>query len=79
MRQKRLLWKLFPVNLLITVIALIALTVYALNSLHKFFVAESLTDLKSRALLVEEEVRNLLSQNKMDQLNDFCRRQGQKA
>ena len=79
MKRRRLLWKLFPVHLLITVIALIALTVFASNSLHKFFVAESLADLESRALLVENEVRDLLAENKLDQLNDFCKRLGQKA
>lgn len=79
MRRKRLFWKLFPVHLLITVIALIALTVFASHSLHKFFVAESLADLEARALLVENEVRNLLAENKLDQLNEFCKRLGQKA
>jgi two-component system phosphate regulon sensor histidine kinase PhoR len=79
MRRKRLVWKLFPVNLLITVVALISLTVYSSNFLHRFFVAEAIADLQARALLVEDEVRNLLSQNKLDQLNDLCRRQGQKA
>jgi two-component system phosphate regulon sensor histidine kinase PhoR len=79
MRQKRLFWKLFPIQLLITVIALIALTVFALNSLHKYFVAESLADLEARALLVEDEVRILLAENKLDQLNEFCKRLGQRA
>jgi len=79
MRRKRLFWKLYPVHLLITVIALIALSIYASNSLHKFFVAESFTDLEARAFLVENEVKNLLAENKLDQLNDFCKRLGQKA
>ena len=79
MRRKRLFWKLYPVHLLITVIALIALSIYASNSLHKFFVAESIADLEARAFLVENEVKNLLAENKLDQLNDFCKLLGQKA
>jgi two-component system phosphate regulon sensor histidine kinase PhoR len=79
MQRKRLFWKLFPVHLLITVIALIALSIYAANSLHKFFVSESLADLEARALLVEDEVEALLFQNKLGQLNDLCKRLGQKS
>ena len=79
MQRKRLLWKLFPVHLLITVLALIALSIYASNSLHKFFLNESLADLKARAFLVEDEVKNLLSENRLDQLNNFCKRLGKKT
>ena len=79
MKRTRLLWKLFPVHLLITVVALIALSVYASNSLHKFFLAESFADLEARALLVEDEIRDLFFQNELEQLNDLCKRLGQKA
>jgi len=79
MKRKRLLWKLFPVHLLITVVALIALSVYASNSLHKFFLNESLADLEARALLVEDQIKDLLFQNKLDQLNDLCKQLGKKA
>ena len=79
MQHKRLLWKLFPVHILITVAALIALSIFAANSLHNFFVSESLADLEARALLVENEVKGLLLRSKLDQLNDLCKRLGKKA
>ncbi|MEJ2214780.1 MAG: histidine kinase dimerization/phospho-acceptor domain-containing protein [Gammaproteobacteria bacterium] len=79
MKRKRLLWKLFPVHLLITVVALIALSVYASNSLHKFFLNESFADLEARALMVEDEIKELLFQGKLDQLNDLCKQLGGKA
>ncbi|MFC1837456.1 ATP-binding protein [Thermodesulfobacteriota bacterium] len=40
---------------------------------------ESFADLEARAFLVEDEVKKLLSENKLDQLNDFCKQRGQRA
>ena len=79
MKRTRLLWKLFPVHLLITLLALIALSVYTSNSLHKFFLNESFADLEARALLVEDEIKDLLFQGKMEQLNDLCKKLGEKS
>ncbi len=65
--------------MLITVFALIALSIYASHSLHRFYVNESFTDLEARAMLVENEVKTLLYQNKTGQLGDLCKQLGQKS
>lgn len=56
MKQKRILWQLFPTYLLITFTAILAVGGYALTSLRDFYYDRIAEDLKTRALLVERQV-----------------------
>ena len=62
MNQRRLLWYLFPSYLIITIIALIAATIYAYYLLSKNYIEVISSDLESNAKIVETQVReNLLN------------------
>jgi two-component system phosphate regulon sensor histidine kinase PhoR len=60
MNQRRLLWYLFPSYLIITIIALIAATVYAYYLLSKNYIEVISNDLKGKAQIVENQVRDYL-------------------
>jgi len=61
MARKRLIWRLFPSYLLITLISLLAVTWYASRSWRQFYLAQTAGDLETRARLVETHLRGKLA------------------
>lgn len=59
MARKRLLWQLFPSYLLITVVALIAVTWYTSHTLRNFYLDQTRTDLRALAYLFERRLADL--------------------
>ncbi|KAF5431343.1 two-component system, OmpR family, phosphate regulon sensor histidine kinase PhoR, partial [Candidatus Methanophagaceae archaeon] len=60
MDQRRLLWYLFPSYLIITIIALVAATLYAYYLLSINYIEVISSDLKGKAQIVENQVREHL-------------------
>ncbi|MBD3348433.1 MAG: HAMP domain-containing protein [Candidatus Eisenbacteria bacterium] len=54
MRRRRLLWHLFPGYLLITVVAVVAVSVYSGLSLRHFYYQQTISTLEARASLLAE-------------------------
>ncbi|MBD3266013.1 HAMP domain-containing protein, partial [bacterium] len=73
MQRKRLLWQIFPSYLLITLLALLAITWYASTSLRKFFYSQTEQDLLARAKLVIELTQNLNPQEDRQEVESICR------
>jgi two-component system phosphate regulon sensor histidine kinase PhoR len=61
MRRRKLLWHLFPSYLLITIIAVAAVSVYSYVTLSRFYLDETETALTARAGLLEERMRSLVA------------------
>jgi len=79
MRFKKLVWHIFPANLLITVGSLLAILWYSSFALDQFYINWLATDLENRAYFLEEQVSDLISNNSLEELNTFCRRIGRKT
>ncbi|MBN2565753.1 MAG: PAS domain-containing protein [Candidatus Eisenbacteria bacterium] len=60
MRRRKLLWHLFPSYLLITIIAVAAVSLYAYLALRDFYLEETATALTARARLLAERSRPLI-------------------
>jgi two-component system, OmpR family, phosphate regulon sensor histidine kinase PhoR len=75
-KRKRLLWLLFPSYLVITFIALVAVTVYASSAMRQFYLDQIAEDLASRARLLEPTVVSYLSGGETGALNRFVNRVG---
>ena len=60
-KRKRLLWKLFPSYLLITLLSLIAVSWYALSFTRQFYLERTQVDLEVSGRLLEKQVIPLLS------------------
>jgi len=56
MRRQKLIWHLFPLFLLVTLVTLAAVTWYSVRSWHSFFLEQTAQDLTARALLVENRI-----------------------
>jgi len=76
MKKRRLLWQLFPSYLLITVIALAAVSGFASNTVRKFFLERTAEDLRARARLVEGHVAPYLSPLDQARVNRVCTEAG---
>jgi two-component system phosphate regulon sensor histidine kinase PhoR len=72
-RKKRLLWHLYPSFLLITIISLGAVTWYASRSLRHFFLEQTASDLKTRALLFENQILKSLDPLNEKEIDMLCK------
>ncbi|MDP2898824.1 MAG: hypothetical protein Q8Q12_19985, partial [bacterium] len=55
MRRRRLLWQIFPSFVLVTLLSLLAVTLYSSKSLRGFYDEQKETDLKARAYLIRDQ------------------------
>ena len=73
---KRLLWRLFPSYLLITLISLLAASWYASEAMRHFFLDQTAADLKARAALLEKQIQGLLSPLHAETIDAICKEAG---
>ena len=78
-KRKRLIWRLFPSFLVLTLLSLIAVSWYATSSLRTFYIDHTAADLKARAHLVEEQIRQYLSPPEPAIVDAFCKEAGKLA
>jgi two-component system, OmpR family, phosphate regulon sensor histidine kinase PhoR len=74
--NRRLIWQLYPSQLIITLAALLAVTLYATSSIRVFQVQQIESALEARAHLVRGQVLDLLNAGDIDGLRAFCREAG---
>ena len=75
-KRKRLLWRLFPSYLLITLISLLAASWYSSEAMRQFFLEQTATDLKARAALLERQIKGLLSPLRSETIDAICKEAG---
>jgi len=75
-KKKRLIWQIYPSYLLITLVALLAVSFYASNSLHHFAVQQIRDDLVQRARIIETQVRPHLFPPDPDKLDAVSKKIG---
>jgi two-component system, OmpR family, phosphate regulon sensor histidine kinase PhoR len=78
MKTRRLLWQLYPANLLITLGAIILITWFGSTTVRDFFFGQVQSDLEARAYMVAPHV-SLLSLSSAGELQNFCRQAGRQA
>jgi two-component system phosphate regulon sensor histidine kinase PhoR len=79
MKHRKLFWHILPANLIVTIAALVAVTLYSETALRQFYITSLTADLTSRANLIVPQVTNLLISANETKLNNLCRRIGQKS
>jgi len=75
-KRKKIFWQLFLSFLLITLLSLMAVSWYASDSLRQFFLKQTTTDLKTRAMLLQEQIVRYLSPPDAAALDWFCKKNG---
>jgi two-component system, OmpR family, phosphate regulon sensor histidine kinase PhoR len=79
MLQKRLIWQIFPANLVTILVAIISVTCYASTTLRGFYLDEAANDLTARALLIKTRLEKLLNEPDTQELRSFCVRMGRES
>ncbi|MCJ7601750.1 MAG: cell wall metabolism sensor histidine kinase WalK, partial [Desulfobulbaceae bacterium] len=79
MNHKKLIWQIFPPNLLITLMAMLAVSWYGSAALQKFYIEQLSSGLQARAYLIRERVSQLMADGRLDDLREFCRKSGREA
>lgn len=79
MRRKRLLWQIYPSYLLITAVSLIAVSWYAYHSLQEFYEDQIVSDMQSRAALVERAIASRLIEGDNSGVDALCKELGTKS
>ena len=75
-KRRRLLWRLFPSYLLITLISLLAVSWYASEAMRQFFLDQTATDLKARAALLEKQITSFLAPLDAEAIDSICKEAG---
>jgi len=76
-RRKRLLWQLYPSYLLVTVLALLVVTLYASDATRRFFRAQTEQVLESRVRVLGRDMANGLLPAAPAKIDAFCKEVGQ--
>ena len=76
MRRKRLLWQLYPYFLLISLLSILVASWYAAQSMHRFYVEQTATDLETRAKLTQNEFMPLLVSEDRSSIDQLCKHLG---
>lgn len=77
MGRRRLLWKLYPSYLLVTLLALLAITWYASDATRRFFHRQTTQVLEARARVLGRTMVQRLALTHTDEIDAFCKEMGQ--
>ena len=76
-KKKRLLWQLYPSYLLITLISLLAVSLFASSAFRQFFLERTAANLKSRAHLLEKQIEYFISPLDEMSVDSICKAVGE--
>jgi len=79
MKKKKLIWQLFPTYLLVTLLALVTITVSYSREMKKFFLDHTAAELTSRAYLILPQLKNLLAARDYSAINQTVNTQAKYA
>jgi two-component system phosphate regulon sensor histidine kinase PhoR len=74
--KKKLIWQLYPWFLMVTLMALFAVTWYTSNSLRSFLHKQIRTDLQNQGLLLKKQITRGLMQGDLAGIERFCKESG---
>jgi two-component system, OmpR family, phosphate regulon sensor histidine kinase PhoR len=73
MPRRRLIWRLFPSYLLVTLLFLLAFTWYITTSWRQFYLAQTTSDLQTRALLVRTYLQGRFASENGAAIDRICK------
>jgi len=78
-KPKKLLWQIFPANVLTILVAILALSWYGASSFQLFYLADTEADLEARAILIKPQVIDYVRGGAISELRDYCIQAGRES
>lgn len=78
-KKRRLLWRLFPSYLLVTVLSLISVAWFASNFVSKLYLDQTVADLKTKALFFQNSISDHLEPLNQEAIDQACKKIGPPA
>lgn len=78
-KSKKLVWQIFPGNVLTILAAILMISWYGTSSLREFYLHETEIDLEARANLVSSKASDYLRYDKIEELRDYCIQAGRES
>lgn len=78
-KPQRLVWQIFPANVLTLLVAIVAVCWYGATSLQEFHLQEKEDDLEARANLIGFQVKEYLREDRISGLREYCIRAGRSS
>jgi two-component system, OmpR family, phosphate regulon sensor histidine kinase PhoR len=72
MREPKLIWQLFIINIIILLGAMLAVAWYGTYSLKNFYVNQMTNNLKTQSDLIKPQIEQLIIQENFHTLKDYC-------
>ncbi|MCF6266844.1 MAG: ATP-binding protein [Desulfuromusa sp.] len=79
LKQRRLVWQLYPSYLLLIILVLLAVGLYVSGAMRNFHYRQTADDLRARALLVEQQLQGRLNNSNHDGLLPLVKRLGEQS
>lgn len=79
MQSRKLIYHIFPANILVTIGAMLALIWYGSVNLQKFYMDETRTSLLARAYSIESHLGELFAENDVAAIHDFVQQIAKKT
>jgi two-component system, OmpR family, phosphate regulon sensor histidine kinase PhoR len=73
---RRLLWRLYPSYLFITLFALLSVSLYFSITMKDFFLRQKVEELESHAIIFGELFTRFMSLERPNEINEFCQKVG---
>lgn len=79
LKPRKLVWQIFPANILTILITVIAVGWYGTTALREFYLQETEADLEARANLISSRVIDYLVEGRIAKLREYCVRAGRES
>lgn len=76
---KKIIWQIFPANVLTILLVVITVSWYDVTSLQEFFLQDTEADLQSRAHLIGVKVKEYLQDGRNQELREYCVQAGRSS
>ncbi|MFT5701906.1 MAG: two-component system phosphate regulon sensor histidine kinase PhoR [Desulforhopalus sp.] len=71
-KPKKLIWQIFPANVITLIVAIIIVSWYGATTLQEFYLQDTETDLEARAHLLSSKVSDYLKSDNSSGLREYC-------